>query len=137
MMIDFAALNWWAILLCVVVGQILLTVWFAVLVADPWAKAYGVTDKFQHTSEIPMYTYGIGLICMILLAFGLATLRNALNITGVSGGLFMGLFVSMVFCIATAVPGYAFLRRWSALVLAIFPQVIVILVLSTILSTWV
>lgn len=137
MMMDFGALNWWAILACVVIGQILLTVWFVVIVADPWAKAYGAKDKAQHTAEVPMYTYGVGLACMIVLAIGLATLRNALNVTGLMGGLSMGLFVSVAFCLATAIPGYAFLRRWSALVLAITPQVIVVLVVSAVLSVWV
>ncbi len=136
MIIDLAALNWLAILACVVLGQIILTVWFAVLVAEPWAKAYGAADKAQHAAEIPMYTYGIGLLCTILLSIGLATLGNALNVTGIAGGLSMGLFVSIFFCLATAIPGYAFLRRWPALVLAIAPQVIVILVMSAVLAIW-
>lgn len=137
MIIELAALNWLAIALCVAIGQIILTVWFAALFAEPWAKAYGAADKTQHAAEIPMYTYGVGLVCMILLTLGLATLRNALGITGFASGLSMGLFVALAFCCATAVPGYAFLRRWPALILAIAPQVIVIVALSIILSVWV
>lgn len=137
MTFDFTALNWKAILLCVVLGQMILTVWFAVLVAEPWAKVYGAADKAQHAAEIPMYTYGVGLICMFALAIGLALLRQALGVAGISGGFTMGLFVSLAFCLATAVPGYAFLGMWTGLALAIAPQMIVILVHSTVLSTWI
>ena len=44
MEMNFGALNWLAILTCVVVGQVFLTIWFVALFAKPWAKAYGVDD---------------------------------------------------------------------------------------------
>jgi hypothetical protein len=136
MTLDLAGLNWLAILACIVAGQIVLTVWFAVIFADPWAKAYGVADKAQHTAEVPKYTYGIGLVCMALLTLGLAIFQKNLGITGVSDGLSSGLFVAVMFCVATVLPGYAFLRRWSAFILAISAQIVVILVLSVILAVW-
>jgi hypothetical protein len=135
-MIEFGGLNWLAILACVIVGQIVLTVWFAVIFADPWAKAYGAADKAQHTAEVPMYTYGIGLVCMILLSVGLAVLQKSLGVATIGQGIATGLYVAVMFCVATALPGYAFLRRWSAFQLAIGAQVTVILILSVILAAW-
>lgn len=136
MMIDFTGLNWLAVLACVVLGQAVLTVWFAVIFAEPWAKAYGAASKAQHTAEVPMYTFGIGLVCMALLTLGLAILHKSLGTSGVAGGLSVGLFVAVMFCVATALPGYAFLRRWTAFVLAISAQVLVILLNSVILAVW-
>lgn len=134
MVLDLAGINWLAVLVCIIVGQIVLTVWFAVVFADPWARAYGVADKKQHTAEVPMYTYGIGLACTIALTMGLAILQKNLGVTTLGGGLSSGIFVALMFCVATALPGYAFLRRWSAFVLAIAAQVVVILIVSVILS---
>lgn len=137
MTFDLAGMNWLAVLACIIVGQIVLTVWFAVIFAAPWARAYGVADKAQHTAEVPMYTYAIGLACVIALTLGLAILQSNLGIRGLGGGISSGLFVALMFCVATALPGYAFLRRWSAFALAISAQIVVILILSVILAVWV
>lgn len=137
MVLDLAGINWLAVLVCVVVGQVVLTVWFAVVFADPWARAYGVADKKQHAADVPMYTYGIGLACMIALTLGLAILQRNLGVSSLGGGLSSGVFVALMFCVATALPGYAFLRRWSAFGLAISAQVVVILILSVILAVWI
>lgn len=128
--------NWLAILLCVVVGQVFLTIWFAVIFAKPWAMAYGVDDPKQHTKEIPGYTYGIGALCVLLLTLGLSGLQAALGIASAGDGLALGLFVALHFCIATALPGYAFLKRWRACVLAVGSQAALIPILSLILAAW-
>ncbi len=133
---NFESLNWLAILLCVVVGQVYLTVWFVVVFGEPWAKAYGAADKKQHTAEVPTYTYAIGLACVALLSLGLAVLQATLKVQSVGDGLMSGLFVAVHFCIATAMPGYAFLRKWSAFFIAIGSQTSLILILSVILSAW-
>lgn len=136
MPLDFAALNWLAILACVVIGQVFLTVWFAVLFADPWAKAYGAADKAEHTKAIPAYTYGIGLACMILLVVGLALFQQAIGITTLGAGLTSGAIIAICFAAATALPGYAFLQRYSSAKLAIGSQIVLILILSAILGAW-
>jgi hypothetical protein len=47
-----------------------------------------------------------------------------------------GLAVALHFSIATALPGYAFLKRYRAFLLAIGAQTLLIVVLSTILAAW-
>ncbi len=136
MELDFGNLNWLAIVACIVVGQGYLTVWFLVIFGEPWARAYGAADKQQHAREIPGYTYGVGLICVIGLILGLATLQRSLGINTATGGVQFGIFIALFFCIATALPGYAFLRRWSAASLAIGSQATLILILSLILAVW-
>ena len=136
MAIDFGALNWLALLVCVIVGQGFLTVWFLVIFSDPWAKAYGAADKKAHAAEVPGYTYAIGLLCMVLLSLGLAIFQQIAAIDGFGAGIMSGLFVAISFCVATALPGYAFLKRWSAFFLAIGSQSVLILILSSILALW-
>ncbi len=133
---EFGALNWLAILASIIVGQVFLTVWFAVVFADPWAKAYGAADKAAHAKDIPGYTYGIGLICMILLSVGLALFQNALGIASIGGALASGLLIAICFCGATILPGYAFLRKIDAALIAAGSQMSVILVVSIILALW-
>lgn len=134
--IDYSNLNWPAIGVCVVVGQIFLTIWFVAIFGEPWARAYGAADKAQHTKEVPGYTYAIGLVCMILLTIGIAALQRSLGVTGAAAGLTFGVLVALHFCIATALPGYAFLKRWNAFYLAIGSQTSAILIVSLILAVW-
>ncbi len=136
MIFDFGNLNWLAIILCIVVGQIVLTVWFAVLFAEPWARTYGAADKAEHTKDIPGYTYAVGLACMIVLTVGLALLQQNLGVDSFSAGLSSGFVIALCFALATALPGYAFLKKWNAAVLAIGSQFVVILILSSILALW-
>jgi hypothetical protein len=133
---DFGSLNWLAIVVCVVVGQAVLTIWFVALFGVPWAKEYGAADQKQHTKAIPGYTYAIGAACVLLLSVGLATLQAKMGIEGAEQGIVFGLFVALHFSIATALPGYAFLRRYRAFALAIGSQTLLIVVLSVILALW-
>jgi len=136
MLFDFSAINWLAVLACVVAGQIVLTVWFVALFGEPWAKAYGGEGmtKQQHTKEVPGYTYGIGAFCVFLLSVGLSLLQAALGVDGVGGALQLGLFVGVCFFVAMAMPAYAFLRRWDAWLIGAGSQLLLICVLSVILA---
>lgn len=136
MAFDFGNLNWLAIIVSVVVGQVFLTVWFAVLFADPWARAYGAADKAEHTKAIPPYTYGIGVFCMILLTLGLALLQQNLGVQSFGAGLWSGIFVALFFVLSTALPGYAFLKKLDAAAIAVGSQCAVILIVSCILAVW-
>ncbi|MBL1419641.1 MAG: DUF1761 domain-containing protein [Alphaproteobacteria bacterium] len=136
MELNFGNLNWLAIIACIIVGQIFLTVWFLVIFGEPWAKAYGAADKKQHTAEIPSYTYGIGLVCMILLSFGLALFQQATGVDTLESGITFGIMIAIFFAIATALPGYAFQKRWSTAILAIGSQTVLIIILSAILGAW-
>ena len=134
MAFDFSTLNWLAVLAGFVAGQVVSTIWFVVIFGDPWAKAYGAVDKKQHTKEVPPYTYGVGMLCTFALTVSIALLQGALSVTTIGGAIQLGVFLSVGFCIATLVPGQAFLRRWSVAVLAGGSQVAMILTISVVLA---
>ena len=136
MNLDLSSLNWLAIGTCLVFGQAFLSVWFILLFGTPWAKEYGVQDKKQHTKEIPGYTYGIQALCTFLLVIGLAVMQSLIGIDTLMAGVLFGLYVALFYSIATALPGYIFLKRMNAFLMAMGSQVILILVVSTILAIW-
>jgi len=136
MSFDLAALNWLAILVGVVAGQVVSTVWFVVLFGEPWAREYGAPNKQQHTKEVPGYTYGVGALCTAALTISLALLQAALGITTVGGALGLAALVSVGFCIATIVPGQAFLKRWRVAALTFGSQTAMIFAISIVLAAF-
>ena len=136
MELQFDNINWWAVLVCVAIGQAFLTIWFVVLFGKPWAEAYGVADKKQHASEIPGYTYAIQAGSTALMIIGMALLQNALGISTLGAGISFGIMIALFFSIATALPGYAFLKRWNAFFLAMGSQAVLMVIVSAVLAVW-
>ena len=117
--------------------QIYLTLWFSVFFGSKWAKAYRPgTSKAEHTKEIPGYTYAIGALCTFVLVLGIAIVQSSLEIESWSAGLELAAFISVAIILSTTVPGYAFLKRWNALWLAVTSQVSLVFILSVILALW-
>ena len=136
MELDFANMNWLAILVCLVIGQVFLTLWFVVLFGAPWAREYGAKSQKEHTQAVPGYTYGVQAVSTAILIIGLALLQNALNITTMGEGLLLGIEVAIFYALATSLPGYAFLKRYRAFFLAMGSQTVLILIVSSILALW-
>lgn len=136
MIFDFASFNWLAIIASIVLGQVISTIWFVVLFGEPWAKEYGVASKQAHTQEIPGYTYGVGLLCTVVLVLSIAALQQMLVIESVRGALGVGLWVAIGLCVATGLPGQAFLKRWRAFLIAYGCQCAMILAISIMLVMW-
>ena len=133
---SFSELNWVAIIVSIVAGQIVSTIWFVALFGEPWAKEYGADSKQQHTKEIPPYTYAVGLVCTTLLVLSIALLQQWLAIDSLGSAVTLGLFIAIGLSAATSLPGYAFLKRWSAFFLALGSQFVMIIVISIILASW-
>ena len=134
---QFELINWLAVVVCFIIGQVYLTLWFSAFFGNSWAKAYDpAKTKAEHTKEIPGYTYAIGATCTFVLVLGMALLQAAMGVKGLAAGLGLGAFISLFFVVATTIPGYVFLRRWNALALAVGSQVSLILIVSVILALW-
>lgn len=136
MALTFSGINWLAVVVSVIAGQIISTVWFVALFGEPWAQEYGAGSKQQHTKEIPGYTYGIQVLCTILMVVGLAVLQQSLGVASVADALRLGILVAIGFCVATGLPGQAFLKRWRVAAIALGCQVAMILGISLILGLW-
>jgi hypothetical protein len=66
----------------------------------------------------------------------MAIVQASLGIATLSGGVLFGSFVAVHFGLAIALPGYAFLQRYRAFLLAFGGQAVVIVTLSTVLAVW-
>ncbi len=133
---NLSGLNLMAVIVSLVAAQIISTVWFVALFGTPWAQEYGAATKQQHTKEIPPYTYGVQVVCTAALVLSLALLQRWLAVDSVAEALQLGLFVSIGLCIATGLPGQAFLKRWRVAAIAYGSQVAMILAVSVILAIW-
>ncbi len=130
MELSFGALDWVAVLVGVVVGQVVSTVWFVVLFGEPWARAYGAKSKQEHTRQVPGYTYAVGVACTFVLTVSIALLHAALGVTEVGAALGLGAFLGLGLCVATCLPGQAFLRRYDVAWIAAGSQTAMILAIS-------
>ena len=133
---SLSELNWAAVLVSVVVGQIVSTVWFVALFGEPWAQEYGAANKKQHTQEIPGYTYGVQVLCTICTVLTLALLQQWLGVDSAGEAIQLGLLVAVGFCIATGLPGQAFLKRWRVAAIALGCQTVMIVAISVVLGLW-
>ncbi|KIC36463.1 hypothetical protein RA27_22180 [Ruegeria sp. ANG-R] len=136
MEIAFSSVNWIAVIVAIITGQALLTLWFTLLFGEPWAKAYGAEDRAAHTQAVPGSAYGIGLACMVVLVIGTALLHQAAGINTIIGGLVFGVIAALAYGLATVLPGYGFLLKLKAGRIAAGSQATVILVVSLVLSAF-
>ena len=134
--LHFDQLNVFAVVASVVAGQVLSTLWFTVLFGDAWAREYGVESRQEHTKQVPGYTYGVQLACTVALTLSLALLQAALGVDSLGQAMGLGAVVALGFCVATGLPGQAFLKRWRAAGIALGSQVMMILVISGVLGAW-
>ncbi|MBX2799687.1 MAG: DUF1761 domain-containing protein [Myxococcales bacterium] len=131
-------IDWLAIIACVVVGQVWLTVWFAPLFGDAWAAEYAGEDttRLEHTQQLPTYTYGIGAACVFLLSVGVAVLQHSLGVSTVLEALGLALLLAVAVFVPMAMPAYAFLQRWRAWLIGAGSQIVLVCLISLILVLW-
>ena len=133
---SLSEINWVAVVVAFITGQIVLTLWFTVLFGEPWAKAYGAEDRAAHTKAVPGSAYGVGAVCMALLVLGTAILHQATGVSGLVGGATFGLVAALSFGIATVLPGYGFLLKSDAGRIAAGSQAVAIFFVSLVLGTF-
>lgn len=133
---NLSTINWAAVGVSIVAAQVVSTVWFVVLFGEPWAREYGVASKGEHTKAIPGYTYAIQILCTAVMVLTLALLQSLAGATTLVDSLLIGGLAAIGLCIATGVPGQAFLKRWRVAVLAFGCQVAMIVTASLILGLW-
>lgn len=134
MELAFSDINWIAVIVAIIVGQIVLTLWFTILFGEPWAKAYGAENRAAHAKDVPGVAYGIGVVCMVVLVVGTALIQAAIGITGIGGGLVFGIVAALAYGVATVLPGYGFLLNTQAGRIAAGSQAAAILAVSLVLG---
>ena len=106
-MLDFAGLNWWAILAATVMAFAIGGLWYGPLFFKAWMKALGKTEDELQPAAAPFI---ISFCAALITSIVLAALINTLGITMLTGGLTIGLLTGVGFIAASMASDSAFCR---------------------------
>jgi tryptophan-rich sensory protein len=111
---DFADVNYIAVIVAAVAGFAVGAVWYALLFSKPWLAAVGFTeeDVKQGRSPLPFVFSAIGLLIM---AWVLSTIVAPAD--GIGRGIIVGLLLWLGFTATTTVVNYAYAARKPMLML--------------------
>ena len=104
-MLDFAALNFLAILVVTVVGFLLGGIWYGPLFGEAWLDAVGLKKEDIKPSHRP---FVISFFSGLATAVVLGLLIQAAGITGLVDGIVLGLLVGVGFIAAGMASDYSF-----------------------------
>lgn len=108
-MLDFAGLNWFAILAATAAGFMLGGIWYGPLFGRAWMNAIGKTEADIQPSPTP---FVISFVTALITAIVLAALIHNLGFTSVLDGVVLGLLVGVGF-IATAMGSDSAFCGWG------------------------
>lgn len=106
-MLDFAGLNWWAILAATVMAFAIGGLWYGPLFLKAWMKALGKTEDELPPAAAPFI---ISFFAALITSIVLAALIKTLGITMLTGGLTIGLLMGVGFIAASMASDSAFCR---------------------------
>jgi hypothetical protein len=99
MTIEFAEINWLAVVVAAFATFMLGGAWYTALFGKAWQKAHGLTDEQlkQQQTVRPMHVFlAMQFVCYIAIAFGMALLVNGAGITTAGGGATLGFCVWLI-----------------------------------------
>ncbi|MEM1433143.1 MAG: DUF1761 domain-containing protein [Pseudomonadota bacterium] len=108
-MLDFAGLNWWAILTATVVAFVIGGLWYGPLFGQAWLNALGKTEDDIEPTPTP---FVVSFFTALLTCVVLAALMNTLAIQTLTGGLLIGALTGVGF-IATAMASDTAFCGWG------------------------
>jgi hypothetical protein len=105
---DFANVNYIAVVIAAVAGFAVGAVWYAALFSKPWLAAVGFSaeDLKQGRSPLPFVFSAIGLLIM---AWVMSTIITPAD--GIGRGIIVGLILWLGFTATTTVVNYAYAAR--------------------------
>lgn len=133
-MLDFAGLNWWAVLAATVVAFVIGGLWYGPLFYKAWLTALGKTEDELPPTPVPFI---ISFFTALLTSIVLAALINTLGINTLAGGLTIGALIGIGF-IATSMASDSAFCRWGVPLFAIQSgyRVFYSIVMGGILAAW-
>ena len=134
-MLEFAGLNWWAILVATIAAFALGWLWYGPLFGAAWLKAIGKSaDEIEPSPQPFVITFFTTLLTCIVLA----VLMNGLGMMSLAGGLALGAITGIGFAAASLASDAAFCG-WGAPLFLILSgyRVVNIMLMGAILGVWV
>ena len=133
-MLDFAGLNWWAILVATAAAFVLGGIWYGPVFGKAWLAAIGKSADDLKPSPMPFI---VSFFTALLTCIVLAMLMNALGIATLGGGLAMGALVGVGF-IATAMASDTAFCGWGMRLFLIQSgyRVVYSIIMGAVLGVW-
>jgi len=140
---DFSAINWWAVVACVVASMIIGSIWFSPKTFFPiWWKAIGKSDNEDPSgSTIGMgLTWGLIVFCSFVQAVFMSLFVNAMgSLTGgasLASGATAGFLLWLGFVAPSSLTNKLFADRLKAWVLEAGNHLITFVVMGAIVGAW-
>lgn len=108
-MLDFAGLNWWAILVATAAAFVLGYVWYGPVFGKAWVAALGKTEDEIQPSPTP---FVVSFVAALATCVVVAALMSGLGMTGAADGAVLGLLTGIGFIAASTASDTAFCG-WS------------------------
>lgn len=133
-MLEFAGLNWWAILVATVAAFALGWLWYGPLFGEAWLKAVGKTAEEIEPSPRP---FVITFFTTLLTCIVLAALMNGLDMMSLTGGIALGAMTGIGFIAASQASDTAFCGWGMPLFLILSGyRVVFNILMGAILGVW-
>lgn len=108
-MLDFSALNWWAVIVATIAAFVLGGLWYGPLLGQQWLAAMGKTEDEIEPTPTP---FVVSFFTALLTTVVLAALIKSLGLNGWVDGLAIGLLTGLGF-IATAMASDSAFCGWG------------------------
>ena len=104
-MLDFAGLNWWAILVATAAAFALGYVWYGPAFGKAWLAALGKTEDDIQPSPTP---FVVSFVAALATCIVVAALMGGLGMTGIANGAVLGFVTGVAFIAASMASDTAF-----------------------------
>jgi len=133
-MLDFASINYLAVLVATLAAYFFGALWYSILFGNTWLKALGKSKGELPSPTLPML---INFILTFITALGLALLIKGLGITTLFDGILIGLVVAIAFIVTNTLSEYLY----SGASMKLFwihagYRLVYILIMGAILGVW-
>ena len=133
-MLEFAGLNWWAIIVATAAAFVLGFVWYGPVFGKAWLAALGKTEDEIQPSPTPFI---VSVVAALATCIVMAALMSGLGMTGVADGAILGLLTGVAFIAASMASDTAFCGwGWKLWVIQAGYRVAYSVVMGAIIGAW-
>lgn len=133
-MLDFAGLNWWAILVATIAAFVLGYVWYGPVFGKAWLAALGKTEDEIQPSPTP---FVVSFVAALLTCIVVAALMAGLGMTGIANGAVLGFLTGIGFIAASMASDTAFCGwGWKLWAIQAGYRVAYSIIMGAIIGVW-
>jgi hypothetical protein len=128
--------NWWAIIVAAILRMVVGSVWYSpIAFVKPWQALTGVTPESMQKGLARAIV--IDLVLSLVMAFAIANIVVAGNITGWLNGALAGFWLWLGFVVATHLPLWAYENRPLKLIaINAGSNLVSIVLMGALLAAW-